>query len=143
MRKNLGFEFEFKASVVGLVSSITNYRIAHFLNEGLRLNLERIDDHEVFKQQDSIVHAYPKFYYFDELNKREYYLIQNNLNKNYCLPELKQFDYLYLSPIPIHQEVLKQEILTLKNISEIEFVLEIKNELIKNKQNIFLDANTF
>jgi len=142
-RRNLGFEFEFNASVIGIVSSISNYRIAHFINVQLQINLERIEDHEVFKQQDSILNSYPKFYFFDELNKREYYLIQNNESKTYCLPELKQFDYLFLSPLTIKETTLNHELLILKKIREVEYALIIKKELIKNKQNIYLDANTF
>ncbi len=135
---NLEFEEEYPFYVVGITSSIKDYKLCWHLNKELGLNLVRHTSLELFnKRRDSVSHEF--FLYEDEDAQVNYRLIENRKGGNLFLTEAPQADFLMIldeSPVLDCENLIKR----IKSIRSVLMAFRIDLDKVKNKQNILLTA---
>lgn len=155
----LDFELELDFSLIGISSSLRDYRLCHFVYKSTGLALVRgkenyidhkgymkekdkdeMDYHIVFektKQKKTIKSHYTIYRYCDDNFEFEYYLISNkSIEGSILVPELPNFDYFLMVKNYINQEDLDLLIDDLKTINEVLLVKELDPTALKSKENL-------
>jgi len=138
---DIAYEIDFK--IFGIVTPIQEYKLAHYLNTKLRLNLKRIIDREVFDVKSNLFQFFKQYYFKDDLDKLDYYLLKNKNLSSFCLPEFKIMDYLLLINGERYDQNDKQLISQLNKIKSVSSVMSIQAEKVKNVENILIDECNF
>lgn len=140
---SLDIEFEIDFKIYGLVTAIQEFKLAHFLNSKLRLNLRRINDREIYDSKSKLFQHFKQYYFKDELDKNDYYLLKNKNLSSFCLPEFKIMDYLLLISGEKYDQNEKQLLNQLNQIKTVSSVMYIDAEKVKNVENILIDECNF
>lgn len=101
---------------LAIVSPERDYKLCFLLNKALHINLDKattVYNNEKKPQNAETQLAFPAFIYYDNAEDLYYYIIKNNNEGKYMLPQMKQVDYLFL---------LKGRELE-KNVEKIKYVL--------------------
>lgn len=93
-RHLLSLENEVDFELIGICSHHSDYRLAWGLNQELRLQLAKCDDLFVINnKKGQIVSEHPYYFWYDEENQVEFYLIRNRNEGKFLIPERNQIDY--------------------------------------------------
>lgn len=132
----LEFEYDIDFFLLGLSCHLPDYRLAHILNNELKIDLTRIKDLD-FKANKKKEKAYFSFYQYDnEELFTTINLISNRCESGYFTPELKQWDYFLQLWLPNSEEEDLQKVMnSLKKNSQIITCIDIDVENLKAKNN--------
>ena len=139
MKKNkLIVEYEYEFTLFGIVSLVSEHKLAWEINNTLKISLAKSEDIqlEFINNKNLIISNY--IYEKEDSNLR---LLKNKSFKTgqtqlYLLPELKQFDYL-LAMNGFEQTFSKEKIInSLNKISVIQYIVNIEIEKLKSKENL-------
>lgn len=124
-------------TILGITTSIKNYRLCWQLNEYMGFKFKLNNNIEICLSKRK------RAYYFDvyesnfNSNTLIHYLYHNHYDGEYLLPELKHIDFIWLMKgdnVEAKQLTnLKKE---LQKIKGVQLVAELTNEHIKNKGNM-------
>lgn len=142
-KHSLDIEYEIDFKIFGIITAIQEFKIAHYLNTKLRLQFKRINDREIYDSKSKLFQFFKQFYFKDDLDKIEYYLIKNKNLSSFCLPEFKILDYLLLISGEKYNQNDKQLLNQLNNIKTVSSVMYIEAEKVKNVENILIDECNF
>jgi len=98
-RTILKVQYEYPFEVIGIVSSIKDYRLCHCINKTLLMNFARADDLMMVmnKQGDDTSFSIFK----DEEGEPEQFILIGNKGSNaWFFPEIKNVDYLFIVKNP-------------------------------------------
>lgn len=93
-RHLLSLETSVDFELIGICSHHSDYRLTWGLNQGLHLQLAKSDELFVItnkKGQTVSEHSY--YFWYDEENQIEFYLIKNKNEGKFLIPEKNQIDY--------------------------------------------------
>lgn len=140
MKKNKlegGYEVDFE--LMGLVCNKKEYKLAWYLNQGLKINLIKQEDIRIeFSDNSSILIS--NFKYETEFLTME--LLQNrllakgNLKNQLLIPELKQFDYLLKFKDQTEELSSENVSVIIKEIPIIEYAMRLNFDSLKSKENL-------
>ncbi|NGM73920.1 IPExxxVDY family protein [Sphingobacterium sp. SGL-16] len=155
---DLDFDLELDFTLIGISSSLRDYRLCHFINKrtGLQFQFgkespidhngnlksksqEELDYHIITEKNKNITitHHFPMYRYCCEHFEFEYYIINNkSLENGVLIPEIANFDYFMLIKHYIDTEDLNKLVDNLKSINEIMLVKEIEPTSLKSKENL-------
>ena len=155
---DLDFDLELDFTLIGISSSLRDYRLCHFINKhtGLLFQFgkespidhngniktkpqEELDYHIITEKIKNNIstHSYPVYRYCCESFEYEYYIINNkSLENGVLIPEMASFDFFMLIKHYIDREDLNKMIDNLKSINEIMLVKEIEPTSLKSKENL-------
>lgn len=121
------FEYEHNYCLIGIHSTLEDYRIAYFLNKNLDLHLSRFKEDLDFSSLDC---DFPLFHYEDETTQTSWSLISNkhvfvtNVNQSNLFEELTKTSFL------------------ISEKKEIDYFIKINGYINHNNlQNILLKIN--
>ncbi len=124
--------------LIGLNSSLSNYKLCWEINKIADINLGRVEDVEVIgKTGDSTFHAV--YVYEDPEYGRTYRLVQNKVMGGMFLPECREADLILVideSP-PLDMEAALK---SMRMIQKVILAFEIEIDKLKHKQNLLLIA---
>ncbi len=139
MKKNkLIVEYEYEFTLFGIVSLVSEHKLAWEINNTLKISLTKSEDIKLdfINSKNLIISNY--IYEKEDSNLR---LLKNKSYKTgqaqlYILPELKQFDYLLVLN-GFEQTYSKEEIInSLNKIDVIQYIVNIEIEKLKSKENL-------
>ncbi len=138
-KKKLEAELTFDFSLIGLISSHKEYKLAWYINEALDIKLVKEKDIELeFVKGENLVIS--NYFYETE---HSYIRILKNKSMNdygdrpaYLVPELNNFDYLIL--IQGYEDTITLQELKNKisEIPKIQFVQTFPIENLKSRENL-------
>lgn len=138
MAKRALIEASYDFSLWGINSGMEDYRLCHELNRHRNWHFKRVDDIEIGKP-DSAGYKYFKVYKYE--NPIDFYtleLLQNKNAGNILVPELKNFDFLFL----LHGEeaYFEKESFTesLRRIQGVQSAIELDVHSLKSKSNLLI-----
>jgi hypothetical protein len=80
--------------MIGICSHHSDYRLVWGLNQQLKLHLAKADDLFVIHSKKGTTQSQHSYYFWsDEENHMEYYLIKNKYEGKFLIPEKNQIDY--------------------------------------------------
>ncbi len=153
------FDLELDFVLIGISSTLKDYRLCHFINKFSGLQLikgkedykdhngkdkdkpkDELDYHILFeskKAKPSILHHFNIFRYHNQTFDFEYYLLSNkSIEGGSLIPEIINFDYFLLIKHYIDEEDLEALIDNIKNIPEVLLAKELDPTVLKSKENL-------
>lgn len=132
----LDLEYEFDFALLGLSCPLPDYRLAHYVNKVLDLDLIRIQDIDVHQKKADGDKYFSLFQDDDEELYTTINLISNRSQNGYFIPELKQLDYFLQLWLPeIDENLVEEYRLKLNGNSHIATCIPIDVEQLKSKNN--------
>ncbi len=125
--------------MLGIVSTNTDYQLAHFINKALDIHFSKYDDF-VFNGSGKKKYPYSWYYCFSEELKVNAYLIANYHRAKKLLPEYKQIDYFIVLENNIDAEQLNEFVNSIRSIKKVTAVFKLNLNKIKNV-DILLQEN--
>lgn len=156
---DIDFDLELDFILIGISSSLKDYKLCHFINKyaGLKLTfgkeshtdhhgkprLKPVDEldyhilHEKGKDKREHTHHYQIYRYCNENFDYEFYLVNNkSLENSVLIPEAANFDYFLLIKHYIDNEDLDLLMNRIRIIPEVMLVKQIDPTALKSKENL-------
>jgi hypothetical protein len=93
-RHLLSLETSVDFELIGICSHHSDYRLVWGLNQELRLQLAKCDDlFAITNKKGQVVSEHAYYFWYDEENQVEFYLIRNKSEGKFLIPERNQIDY--------------------------------------------------
>ena len=93
-RHLLSLETSVDFELIGICSHHSDYRLVWGINQELRLQLAKCDDlFAITNKKGQVVSEHSYYFWFDEENLVEFYLIRNKSEGKFLIPERNQIDY--------------------------------------------------
>lgn len=130
----LGDFFE-NTRLLGIVASIEQYRFCWHLNQILNFDFRINNSIEIRLNKKTRSYFFPIYQYGELSGTINHYLYNNEDDGEYLLPELKNFNYLWLMKDDIMKDFEVNVLInSIRTIPSVQLVAELTNEKIKNKQ---------
>lgn len=133
--QDLADEFFEDTRLLGIVTTVKDYRFCWNLNNMLGLDFRLNHDVEIQLKRKRRIYFFAVYEYREPNSSLCHYLYNNLHDGEYLLPEFKHLDFLWLMKNDTVSDVYKDQLkLLLKNIPGVQLVTELTNEKIKNKE---------
>jgi hypothetical protein len=116
--------------ILGLVSSLKDYRACYFINKSLKINLER-NDENIFVHTPKQKIAWPYFSFFN--NMGSYYFFSNSYEKHTLIKKYKNIDHWLISDLDDIAEKEKKIIEELRKNADFMAVFKVEDTLESEK----------
>jgi hypothetical protein len=130
--------------LIAIVSSLRNYRLAFLVNKGPGLDFARSDDLPLDLPRQKRIAYFPRFYYYEPLDKTHYYLVNNFAasSSSRMIPELRQVDFLLLLKGNRTEAVMQNIVAGVSKITNVQTCFEVKVDQLYSKHNLIFDDET-
>ncbi len=142
MTKKIKLEVKYESDfeVLGLFSSLSDYRLCWFINNSLGINLSRKTDITLTPFKSDKLESFSFFNYGDNELMVNYYLLNNRKGQNILLPEPKKLDYLLLLKAKDFRIDINEIVTKLRGVSQIATAVWFKQpEEVKNLDRLLYD----
>ncbi|MEI8203619.1 MAG: IPExxxVDY family protein [Bacteroidota bacterium] len=139
MKYKLPAEIEENYQLIGIACHQKDFKLAFLFNSKLKFSFVRTKNLTKFSKVKEQTHEFSMFYWFDGMNRIEYYLISNRFQDAYLIDSMKQLDYFLVIKTDNMQIDLNNMITELKQTPEILGVFNIDESSFKNIQNLIQD----
>ena len=130
-------EFFQDTRLLGIVAPIKDYRFCWQLNQILQFDFRINNSIEIQLKKKQRTYFFSIYEHLEKGGTIKHYLYNNHFDGEYLLPEFKHLDFLWLIKDDIlHDDEVIWLINSIKTIPFVQFVKEMTNEKIKNKQHI-------
>ncbi len=102
--------------ILGINSTLIDYKLAYYINEKLNFNLVRLKD---ILLDEALPYAF--FYYNAGENRNAYNLVSLRYKDNLCIKLNPHIDYLLIVRNHLNTERLAQIVKTLREIKEVNY----------------------
>ena len=138
MAKKQFIDVAFDFQIWGINSNMEDYRLCLHLNQYLKWNLKRVHDIEFYSPQ---IKGFKHFNAYKYKNEADFYtleLIQNKNAGNILIPELKNFDFLFL--LNGEEEYFEEKEFTdlLAKIPGVQSAIQMDVNTLKSKHNLLI-----
>jgi len=132
-------DFYADTRLLGIVCPLPDFQFSWRLNNHLGFNF-RINTAMEIKLVKKNRSYYFSIYDFAPHNRAlVHYLYSNEYDGEFLLPELKNFDFLWLMKHdPVEQEELEALMQSLKRVPGVQLVTEVKPGNVKNKKHLLI-----
>lgn len=128
--------------IVGISCSLRPFLLCHHINFTSDFEFSLVDenlDHRIFVESLKTSVSFTTYIHEDEEYEFKLFLIANRNSEGVLLPELLNIDYIVIPNMNIHQDHIQNLLLTLRNISEVSYVVELETQKLKSKHNLYID----
>ena len=122
--------------LLGIMAPIKDYQFCWQLNQVMSMDF-RINDLEIQRTNKKRNYFFAVYEYAEPTGSLVHYLYNNQFDGEYLLPEFRHLDFLWLlKGDEVNDAALQQKIQAIRSINEVQLVVELKTEKIKNKENL-------
>ena len=133
----LADEFFEDAHLFGIVASIKNYQFAWQVNQQLGCSFRLNSELEIELRKKTRNYFFSIYEYPIPQTSNAYYIYHNQNNGEYLLPEFKHLDFIWMiKGEDFSLKELESLQKTIKMMPSVQFVVEMDQEKIKNKQHL-------
>ena len=123
--------------ILGIVSSLKNYQFCWKLNHSLGMSFKLNNEIEVTLMRKGRTYHFSIYEYKEDASFLCHYIYINYNEGEYLLPELKNFDFIWLMKNDTVSDAYFNDIKNwIKDIKEVQLVTEITLDKIKNKGSL-------
>jgi len=141
----LSYSVDFE--LVGIISHLQEYKVAHHLNSHLQLGFKRVEDWQLNNENKgkklNTGSFFRQYFYKNDILRCTFHLLQNKALNEVCLPEFSIIDYLLIIFGETDDIFTKDLLKKIKLISGINSALMLDVNKIKNIENILIDEAIF
>ena len=122
--------------LLGIMAPIKDYQFCWQLNQVMSMDF-RINDLEIQRTNKKRNYFFAVYEYAEPTGSLIHYLYNNQFDGEYLLPEFRHLDFLWLlKGDEVNDATLQQKIQAIRSINQVQLVVELKTEKIKNKENL-------
>jgi len=125
--------------LIGITTTLRDYRAAYFLNKALNFDLKAVDDLPVYHDKLKHLVHFPLFWYYHDELRTNFYLIANNNGEMLMLSALRNFNYFLIVKSDATHDQFKEIPRLLREIPGIQAAFPIAPETVKNMAYILSD----
>ncbi|MEO6453336.1 MAG: IPExxxVDY family protein [Ginsengibacter sp.] len=130
-------EFFQETRLLGIVAPMKDYQFCWHLNQMLQFNFRINNGLEIQLNKKQRNYFFSIYEYVQKGGTIKHYLYNNQFDGEYLLPEFKHLDFLWLIKDDImHDDEVGVLISSIRSIPSVQFITEMTNEKIKNKQHL-------
>lgn len=123
--------------VLGVVSSLKNYQFIWHINQQLGFTFRLNSELEIELRKKTRNYFFSIYEYQIPQTSLVYYIYHNQNNGEYLLPEFKHLDFIWMiKGEDFSLKELESLQKTIKMMPSVQFVIEMDQEKIKNKQHL-------
>lgn len=122
--------------LLGIMAPVKDYQFCWQLNQVMSMDF-RINDLEIQRTNKKRNYFFAVYEYAEPTGSLIHYLYNNQFDGEYLLPEFRHLDFLWLlKGDEVNDASLQQKIKAIRSIGQVQLVVELKTEKIKNKENL-------
>lgn len=122
--------------LLGIMAPVKDYQFCWQLNQVMSMDF-RINDLEIQRTNKKRNYFFAVYEYAEPTGSLIHYLYNNQFDGEYLLPEFRHLDFLWLlKGDEVNDASLQQKIKAIRSIGQVQLVVELKTERIKNKENL-------
>ena len=119
------------------MSPVKDYQFCWQLNNLLRMDFRVNNEIEIQLMKKSRNYFFAVYEFCEPTSSLEHYIYNNQFDGEYLLPEFKHLDFLWLMKGDVvTDEMLQQQMESIRSINSVQLVVELTNEKIKNKEHL-------
>ncbi len=123
--------------LLGIMAPVKDYQFCWYLNNTTGLAFRINNDLEIQLARKKRNYFFAVYEYNEPSKFLSHYVYNNQYDGEYLLPEFKHLDFLWLMKgDEISDDTLQETIQAIKTISNVQLVVELTNEKIKNKEHL-------
>jgi hypothetical protein len=123
--------------LLGIMTSVKDYRFCWHINNSIGLNFRLNNDIEIKLIKKKRTYFFEVYEYNVPNVFLSHYLYNNQFDGEYLLPEFKHFDFLWLMKgDEVSDSALQETIQIIRSINNVQLVTELSGDMIKNKENL-------
>lgn len=138
-RYRLDVDFDFDFPLIGISSSLKDYRLCWQINRALNIELCRQKDLLVSNEKKRQEAYFNLFQFEDAIDFLRYFLIANKSAGSLFIPELKQADFFMMLRGDAAKETALVVMEKLKSLPGIEAVFETNPAKLCSRQNLIFE----
>ena len=123
--------------LLGIMAPIKDYLFCWQLNNILGVDFRLNNEIEIQLVRKNRNYFFGVYEYCEPIGSLEHYVYNNQFDGEYLLPEFKHLDFLWLMKgDTVSDEMLQEKTNNLRTINEVQLVVELTYEKIKNKEHL-------
>lgn len=134
-KKILRVEYDFDFTLIGISSSVRDYRLCWYINKYLPLRFHRDTDLTIYNEIGNESY-HSCFKYTLENIETDLYLLTNRSGTEYIIPESKESDYFIVSTEALNSEEEKAIVNGLNKIEVVQAAFMLDANSFKSKENL-------
>ncbi len=134
-KKILRVEYDFDFTLIGISSSVRDYRLCWYINKHLPLRFHRDADLTIYSEI-GIESYHSCFKYTLENIETDLYLLSNKSGTEYIIPESKESDFFIVSTEALNSEEEKAIVNGLNKIEVVQAAFMLDANSFKSKENL-------
>jgi hypothetical protein len=134
-KKILRVEYDFDFTLIGISSSVRDYRLCWYINKHLPLRFYRDIDLTIYNELGNESY-HSCFKYSIENLETDLYLLSNKSGNEYIIPESKESDFFIVSTEALNLEEEKAILTGLNKIEVVQAAFMLDANSFKTKENL-------
>lgn len=123
--------------LLGIVAPVKDYQLCWHLNNMLRFGFRINNEIEIQLTKKTRKYFFSIYEYSEPNSSLKHYIYNNQFDGEYLLPEFKHLDFLWLiTGDAVEDETVNSLQQSIRSIANIQLVMELKTDKIKNKQHL-------
>lgn len=123
--------------LLGIMAPVKDYQFCWQLNNMLGVDFRLNNEIEIQLVRKNRNYFFGVYEYCEPAGSLEHYVYNNQFDGEYLLPEFKHLDFLWLMKgDTVSYEMLQEKTNNLRTINEVQLVVELTYEKIKNKEHL-------
>lgn len=123
--------------LLGIMAPVKDYQFCWQLNNMLGVDFRLNNEIEIQLVRKNRNYFFGVYEYCEPAGSLEHYVYNNQFDGEYLLPEFKHLDFLWLMKgDTVSDEMLQEKTNNLRTINEVQLVVELTYEKIKNKEHL-------
>ncbi|WP_129715087.1 IPExxxVDY family protein [Pedobacter sp. SYP-B3415] len=137
-RTYLKLTLDLDFTLIAITAPLRDYVLCHKINNQLGIELERVEEHEVYLNADEAPLAFSKYCYFIEDRELEYYILANRNPDGFLVPEMSRVDFFMIIRDFIDEEDLEFVLSGLNKLPDIQVAARIDPHKLKSRENLVI-----
>ncbi len=135
--KELTEDFFDDTRLLGIMAPVKDYQFCWQINHLLGMDLRVNNDIEIQLKRKNRNYFFTLFEYAEPVGSLCHYIYNNQFDGEYLLPEFRHLDFLWLMKgDKVTDEMIREQTETIRGIGQVQLVVELTAEKIKNKENL-------
>lgn len=134
IKLSINNDFSEEYDIVCICTHLKDYKLMWNINNSFNFGFRKIVDFKV--ELNEQIENHEMFYYYDDYEKVEYFLLANKSNNSVVFPVLSQVDYLLIMRDQDNIKKIEKLITKIKNIPNVLAVFTADKGKIKNFNTI-------
>ena len=123
--------------LLGIMAPVKDYQFCWHLNNIMGMDFRINNEIEIQLTKKQRNYFFAVYEFCEPTGSLAHYIYNNQFDGEYLLPEFKHLDFLWLMKgYEVSDESVQQTIQTIKTINNVQLVVELRTEKVKNKENL-------